>query len=121
MPDLSIEFTVKGSEELQNFLDKAPNALTDAIQTALEDLRDEIEQTTTSLCPVDTGALQASIDINVVDYSVECEAGEDYASYVDGGTRFMDAQPFFENPINDAFADFQSKLENEIESSLQNL
>lgn len=121
MADLSISFTVDNSEEFQSSMDKASTALTDAVTQALEDLRSEIDETTTNLCPVDTGALQRSIDITVEDFSIFCNAGEEYASYVDGGTRYMDAEPFFENPINDAFSDFQQTLEDMIQSSLDDI
>lgn len=118
MADLSIQFTIKNDEEFASSMDKASRALTDAVTQALEELRDDIDEETTSLCPVDTGALQRSIDITVEDFTINCNAGEEYASYVDGGTRYMDAEPFFENPINDAFSGFQQKLEDEIQSSL---
>lgn len=121
MPEQGISFSVDGLEELKDFLtDRAPNAIKDAINQQLENTRDEIESTTTQLCPVDTGALQASIDITVSDFTIFCVAGMEYASYVDGGTRFMDAQPFFENPINDILSDLQDQLEEQIASSLEN-
>lgn len=121
MADEAISFSVDGLEELKDFLtDKAPNAIKNAINEQLENARDEIESTTTRLCPVDTGALQASIDITVSDFTISCVAGMEYASYVDGGTRFMDAEPFFENPINDILSDFQDQLEEQIASSLEN-
>lgn len=121
MASEGITFSVKGIEELKDFLmDTAPNAIQDAITSQLESTAEEIEQTTTDLCPVDTGALQASIDISVNDFTINCEAGEDYASYVDDGTIYMDAQPFFENPINDIISDLAEQIDEEIASSLEN-
>lgn len=123
MADISIEIFVQGVEELQKlFNDTIPNALTDGIRSALEDLRTDIEERTTSLCPVRTGALRNSIDITLTDdYTISAVAGMDYASFVDLGTRKMEAEPFFTDPINELFDNFESQLENKVDSSLQNL
>lgn len=124
MAELSIEIEASGFDELQKlFNDTIPQALTDGIRSALEDLRTDIEQRTTQLCPVRTGALKNSINISLTDddYTIEAVAGMDYASYVDLGTRKMHAQPFFTDPINELFDEFESRLEGKVDSSLQNL
>lgn len=116
-----ITFKVTGLDEIsQYFRDKAPNALTQGISDALGDLRDQIETETTTLCPVDTGALRASIDIEQkTDFAIIARAGMDYASFVDEGTRFMSAEPFFTDPITQAVDQFQANLEQIIISSLE--
>lgn len=120
MADEGISFTVDGLDELIDSLGNAGDVIKDAITDQLEQLRDDIEQQTTALCPVDTGALLDSIDISVSDFTLTAIAGMDYASYVDQGTRYMDAQPFFEDPINDLVDDFADQLEEAIASSLEN-
>lgn len=54
--------------------------------------------------PVDTGALKGSIDANTDGEEVECVAEEDYAQYVEFGTIKMEAQPYFEPAIEEAYA-----------------
>ena len=54
--------------------------------------------------PVDTGALKGSIDANTNGEEVECVAEEDYAQYVEFGTIKMEAQPYFEPAIEEAYA-----------------
>lgn len=53
------------------------------------------EATATGLVPVDTGYLQSSISASGGDTFCECEAGAEYAQYVEFGTWKMGAQPYF--------------------------
>lgn len=112
--------TITGIDDIIKFLNEtAPEAVTQGVQDALDDLSNDIEDRTTSLCPVRTGALRDSIDVNVTDFTLTAMAGEDYASFVDGGTRFMDAQPFFEDPINTLVEQFEQDIEQMINDALE--
>lgn len=57
-------------------------------------------------CPVDTGRLRSSIDINLVNRngSVVIRVGSDvqYARYVNDGTRYMAGRPFLTNALDAA-------------------
>lgn len=122
MAGFDVTITIDGLEELTTFLqDKVPNAIMDAVDQSLQDLSDKIMDTTTGLCPVDTGALRDSIDTNINGTTLTAIAGEDYASFVDGGTRFMDAQPFFEEPIMEMEDEFVQDLSDKIQSSLDEI
>ena len=59
------------------------------------------------LVPVDTGALQASIDAWTDGVEIECVAEEDYAQYVEYGTIKMEAQPYFEPALLEAWQQAQ--------------
>lgn len=120
MADVTITVKTTGLDEMVTFLNQAETNISEVVTNALEELRDDIDNTTTSLCPVDTGALRDSIDIQVSGLTLTAIAGEDYASFVDEGTIYMDAQPFFEDPINEAISNFTQDLEQKIVSSLQN-
>lgn len=86
-----------------------------ALSDSMDELANDINDTTTSLAPVDTGFLLHSITVNKVsDFQVNAHAGADYASYVDEGTRKMNAQPFFEEPINQAAENLASKIEDKL-------
>ncbi len=47
-----------------------------------------------SICPVDTGALQASIAVSQSGTNAQISANTDYAAYVEFGTSKMAAQPY---------------------------
>src|SRR5215510_5619976 len=120
MADLSIKAT--GIDELVTALGStAPDALNKGITDALEQLRGDILDKTTNLCPVDTGALKASIDVTVNDTELTATASEDYASYVDKGTSKMSAQPFFEDPINQLIDAFHQQLNDKINDALKSI
>lgn len=115
-----LAITIQGIKELQDYFHTtAPEAIQKAIGDSLSDLGDEIYNRTTALCPVDTGALVQSIQVSIAaNDEITATAGMDYASFVDQGTRYMEAQPFFEEPINDILMSFSSKLEEKIASEL---
>lgn len=84
----------------------------------------------TSLCPVRTGYLCGSISAGGGSDFAYAEATAEYAQYVEYGTSYMGAQPFFEPALEEALAvlgelaqqavnDAQSMLE-DIVSSLVN-
>lgn len=113
---MKISVKIQGLDNLQKLFNDAPKQLQDGIADSLSDLADDIYNTTTGLCPVDTGALVKSIEVTKSQDSIEASAGMDYASYVDEGTSRMGAQPFFQDPINQILNDFQSKMEDKIGS-----
>ncbi len=120
MADSSITVTITGFDEIGTALDTSEQTLDDDVSETLQELANEIESTTTGLCPVDTGALQASIDVQVSGDTLTAVAGEDYASFVDQGTIHMDAQPFFEDPIDQLVDQYRADLEQKLSTSLQN-
>lgn len=115
-----IKVTVTGFDELGRALDASDQALDEGMTEALQELANDIEDKCTALCPVDTGALQASIDVQVSGDILTAVAGEDYATFVDQGTIHMDAQPFFEDPIDELVDQFRGDLEQKLSTSLQN-
>lgn len=57
-------------------------------------------------CPVDTGFLRSTGYIVLRDDDVEIGFSADYASYVEFGTRKMDAQPYLRPAIDDSEEEF---------------
>ena len=123
MADLQIKLSVTNAEAFQRALASAADELQETLKDAISDLRDEIEETTTTLVPVDTGALRDSINIELTDngYGIHAEATMDYASFVDKGTRKMSAEPYFEEPITEAFTRFEDEIDDKITTSLQDI
>ena len=62
--------------------------------------------------PVDTGNLKRSVDLEITDggLTATVEPTEEYASYVEYGTRFMNAQPYMRPSLEDQGAAFKADL-----------
>jgi hypothetical protein len=111
------EIEFRGIDEVARlFSVTLPNNLQESIDQSLTDIANDIHNTTTSLCPVDTGALLGSIRVTrTTANQIIATAGEDYASYVDSGTRKMEAQPFFVDPINNIVDLYPEKLSSNLD------
>lgn len=74
-----------------------------AARAAVKKTANDIARTAQSLVPVDTGALQDSIESTslTAGYEAEVTVGEDYGGYVEFGTYKMAAQPYL-GPAVDA-------------------
>lgn len=55
-----------------------------------------IEADAKDVCPVDTGNLRASIHTEIEPLKGEVGTNVEYATYVECGTRYQDAQPYLE-------------------------
>lgn len=63
------------------------------------------------LVPVDTGYLRSTIDAGTDGYRCWAEASAEYAEYVEYGTWFMGAQPYFEPALEQAMQAFWEVVE----------
>lgn len=110
------------------------DVLKDTIAETVKGVAFDIATTARTLAPVDTGFLVNSIYVNAYDVSTyadatgvsskllpECDnppdeftayvaVGAEYGEYVEYGTRFMAAQPFFYPAVDFGRADFDYKL-----------
>src|SRR5438034_2258318 len=91
-----IEVTITGIPQLLSRLRAAPGKINSAIAQGFAEAGQSMVSEMQTQCPVDTGALQSSIAVSEASsQSLVIEAGEDYAIYVEMGTAYMAAQPFF--------------------------
>jgi HK97 gp10 family phage protein len=91
--DLSLTF--KGIKGAQDALKEFESTVSQDVTDFLDSIGQTIVEEMKSLVPVDTGALQASIDYNVSGDDLTFEATEEYAGDVEYGTTRMAAQPYF--------------------------
>lgn len=77
--------------------------------------------TALSLVPVDTGYLRSTIDANTDGDTCEAEATADYAQYVEYGTVYMDAQPYFEPALEAACAAAAEAAEEALQEAQEEL
>lgn len=78
----------------------------------------------TTLVPVDTGYLRSTIDASHDGFTCWAEATADYAEYVEYGTSYMSAQPYFTPALEEAMRVFHSiarDLQSEAQAELEEL
>jgi HK97 gp10 family phage protein len=85
----------KNSNALRKIEELGGN-LRSAIRKALERSAMSVQSQAKLLAPVDTGRLRASIDRRIEGRTAYVGTNLDYAPYVEYGTRYMRAQPYFE-------------------------
>lgn len=73
------------------------------------------------LVPVDTGYLRSTIDAGEWGDGFWCEATADYAEYVEYGTSYMEAQPYFEPAIEAAFGEAMIVAQQAVDYASQEL
>lgn len=90
-------------EVVENRIPELIVSVNAAARAAVKRTADDIANTARQLVPVDTGALQDSIESSSISigYEAEVTVGEDYAGFVEFGTRKMAAQPYL-GPAIDA-------------------
>lgn len=71
---------------------------------AIQGFIDTFMSVATSLCPVRTGYLYSSISAGGDSNFAYAEASAEYAQYVEYGTSYMGAQPFFEPALEEAMS-----------------
>lgn len=98
---LSISIKITGAEgvesNLESIKEKVKSFVSDELRTISEDLVSEMQST----CPVDTGFLRDNIEeSNSSSTAIQVSSRADYSIYVEMGTRYMAAQPFFYPAVN---------------------
>ena len=96
----SLGITYKGIKGSQSALKQFEQDISQTVTDWLESMGQIVTEEMKNLCPVDTGALQESIDYLVSGTDLTFEATEDYAGFVEYGTSKMAAQPFFNPPLD---------------------
>lgn len=104
-----IEIRSKGS--LEKRLKELAN-LND-IQNAIKINTTEMHNKASRKVPVDTGHLRRSLAIDFEDGGLTGKVSTDveYAMYVEYGTRFMSAQPFFRPSLSEQRIQFQKDMQ----------
>ena len=95
-----LSLTYKGVKGSQSALKQFEQDISQTVTDWLESMGQIVTEEMRNLCPVDTGALQESIDYLVSGTDLTFEATEDYAGFVEYGTSKMAAQPFFNPPLD---------------------
>lgn len=93
-----MKVSISGQREMQRNLKKATDKLIGRAKTAVHEGAVEIRSDAQATVPVDTGALQRSIEIidESVDSKIQMAIGSklEYAPHVEYGTSKMSSQPY---------------------------
>jgi HK97 gp10 family phage protein len=112
---MSLSVEIEGADEIVSKLQNISDSLTRNIGAALREGAQLIVDSAQANAPVDTGFLRDSIQVaEESDTSVTVVAEAEYAAFVEYGTRFMSAQPFFEPAIEEAKQQIQQLLRDAI-------
>ena len=97
-----VKLTLTGMEKLQNALKNAPEVARSHASSAIAASTFAVAQRARSLVPVDTGTLRNAIESNrpnvkglVGRVGLNSSAARGYWFFVEFGTRYMPARPFF--------------------------
>lgn len=95
-----------------------PRAIDHAVSETLEDAAEEIFSTTQGIAPVDTGELRDSHSKEIGTNEFTVKASADHASYVEFGTRYMAAQPWFYSNAERISANIHTIIESRLSQYL---
>lgn len=117
-----MKLEIKITSDAEKLLRKFNN--TDTVEKdvskLVKDTLYNIEKDAKQKCPVDTGRLRGSITTNIISaYSGEVGTNVEYAEYVEYGTRYQSAQPYFEPAVEKNEDKFNDALDEIIERLLE--
>lgn len=99
-----------------NFIETVEKDVSKLIKNTLHN----IERDAKKSCPVDTGRLRGSITTNIIStYSGEVGTNVEYAGWVEYGTRYQSAQPYFEPAVEKNEDKFNEELDKIIEELIK--
>lgn len=104
---------ISGNDILAQSLAKKPKAVLEGTKKAVLLYGGKLQRGAQSKAPVDTGTLKRSIGMTVSDggMTATVRPTEHYASCVEYGTRFMDAQPYVKPAFNMVKPQFQRAMQ----------
>lgn len=107
-----MKMTLKNDKELARLLKKATKKSKEITNAVIKNNIEEGKELAISLAPEDTSFLKDNIVAKHIPNEIEgiIHSQASYSGYVNYGTRFMDARPFF----TDAWAETQTKVINDL-------
>lgn len=110
------KLTLKGDRALIRRLKKLEDLT--KVEQVVRASGEEFIRTSRTLVPVDTGHLRDGIDTKMLSKtSVKIISNAEYSGYVEYGTRYMKAQPYFRPTMKKIFPEFQKQLKKAVEDS----
>lgn len=114
---VSVSITITGVDTISSRLKNIAQSVKDFASQEPEKIANEMVEKMQAIAPVDTGYLRDHIQVSdTTENSATVISEADYSIYVEFGTRFMAAQPFF-FPVVDEYTsqniidDFNSSVD----------
>jgi HK97 gp10 family phage protein len=110
---INANIRVEGIEKWTSLAARISSDLIPTVGQQLKDIAQNVVNDAQQAAPVDTGYLRDNIQItSQTDKEVVVESRAEYSGYVEYGTVYMQAQPFFEPAVRKARQDGPSKVQN---------
>lgn len=117
---MSISYKVEGTAELVNWLNKTKTVMTKIQNDVMQQIIEDGVQYMKSKAPVDTGFLKANISGHVTGKSnAVITSSAYYSGFVNFGTRYMDAQPYFSDGIDYIMGRIQSIFQQQVVAAMR--
>ena len=112
---MEVEVTVEGESELMDAVDALPDRMQKEIEELMGQLAKEGLDYMDNLTPVRSGYLKSrnQVEADGLEFTLSNDA--DYAPYVNYGTRYMHAQPFFEPTVEYLTGEMETVLKAALE------
>lgn len=94
--DLEVHVTFSGVEELENAIADLATRVPGRIEEEMKSIGDGAKNFMDAHTPVKTGKLKSGNQVEVTRLEMTVSNNVEYAPYVNYGTRYMSAHPFFE-------------------------
>lgn len=117
-----MKLEIKITSDAEKILKKFNNTATveKDVSKLIKNTLHNIERDAKKECPYDTGRLRGSITTNIIStYSGEVGTNVEYAEYVEYGTRYQSAHPYFEPAVEKNEEKFNDALDEIIERLLE--
>jgi HK97 gp10 family phage protein len=116
---LSIEVScdVEGVKEFQNAMQNFDSATQRHVYSVLASWAADVKAQAMRTVPVRTGHLRSTIYATVKDWVVNIGADATYASFVELGTRYMQAQPYLWPAIQQYLPELEQLVKDAIEQA----
>ena len=111
-------FRIEGLTELMTLFQNLQPSMTTSFHEITGRYGQSMLRDMYSRCPVRTGYLRSTIGLTSSPNSFQIYVGADYASFVNFGTRYMKARPFFTGPIEEQSPQMVQEYNNAVASAL---
>ncbi len=119
MPNISIQIT--NLPQIRAAFRRAPQLMTEELNTAIRRSVLEIEGESKKNTPVDTGTLRGSTRSIFSNFRGEVGTNVFYDLFVHGGTRYMKARPYLLQAVQTKEASVQGEMENAVQRVLNKI
>lgn len=114
-----IDVRLEGFDDLEKLLDRAARKAPEATEKVLHNVGEKTRVEMRELAPIDTSFMHDHIVHEPFPLGSQLISEASYSGYVDKGTRYMDAQPFFTDGLTYGMQELERLFPEVIEGVLR--